>query len=689
MNQGQRLSLLAGLALLLLGSTSALADVICDPAILELDEVTDTGIVVIRYTGGGAEDVAGYSLDITWDNTLATAVFERPDNGDFSTALTFLFDTDDPGHVIIDSAIGGVPSGIASGELMKITFTGVASALGTGVIDLTVLALRDDQNQPIVGGDTDVDGFLDVDMVGLPSVENIVFVNNTLTHTDAFVKDGDSVTITAEVTDYDGLTLSDIEANLSGLGGSAAANPDNYSDPLATWDLASVTCTPADGPVNVDIKATDASLNETTNTGTITADNTAPTALENASIAPGHRKIHLSWDDITPRDANPLGVEFRYNTWGDYPTYDNLPPAYPSVHTEGTLALTEETLTAVDWEFLPWDISDRDIYYVTGFVYDMALNYGPTGTTNFGRATNYWLGDVDDTGEVDVATDISQLGDTYGLDENETAAWDPFCNVGPTYSGNPQGIPNPNGDNKVGFEDMMIFALNWSVVTPETKNSVGGTPVLAWRQTDETTWALSLVEKGGDLQGLNLRAELPAGVECSVARGKLLNFQNEPVFLRNLPGRGLDAGLAIFGQGVGFTGTGELVQVTLSEPVENLEVVVTARDAENKDLGVELGQSSPSAVPTVATFAQNYPNPFNPSTTLKFDLPQERKVHLAVYAVDGTKVRTLVDGVRGPGSHEISWDGRDDSGRSVAAGTYFARIDAGDLKQIRKMGLVK
>ena len=47
-------------------------------------------------------------------------------------------------------------------------------------------------------------------MVGIPSVEDVQIVNNTLLHTDDFVKDGDSITITANVTDYDGLVLADI-----------------------------------------------------------------------------------------------------------------------------------------------------------------------------------------------------------------------------------------------------------------------------------------------------------------------------------------------------------------------------------------------------------------------------------------------------------------------------------------------
>ena len=134
------------------------------------------------------------------------------------------------------------------------------------------------------------------------------------------------------------------------------------------------------------------------------------------------------------------------------------------------------------------------------------------------------------------------------------------------------------------------------------------------------------MDKGGDLQGLNLRAEMPDGVQCTVTAGDLLAEQEVPVFLRNIPQHGVDAGLALFGRGAGFSGSGELVRVTLSKPVDDLQAVVTARDADNKDLGVEVGTDNPSAVPTVASFSQNYPNPFNPRTTLAFELPDERQV---------------------------------------------------------------
>ena len=85
-----------------------------------------------------------------------------------------------------------------------------------------------------------------------------------------------------------------------------------------------------------------------------------------------------------------------------------------------------------------------------------------------------------------------------------------------------------------------------------------------------------------------------------------------------------------------------------------------------------------------------YPNPFNPSTTIRYDLPASAKVGLVVYDVAGRLVRTLVAAETvGAGSHEVVWNGRDESGRVASAGVYYCRLDAGQYAQTRRMTLVK
>lgn len=85
-----------------------------------------------------------------------------------------------------------------------------------------------------------------------------------------------------------------------------------------------------------------------------------------------------------------------------------------------------------------------------------------------------------------------------------------------------------------------------------------------------------------------------------------------------------------------------------------------------------------------------YPNPFNPQTTIVLDLPKRVAMSLRVFDMTGRLVRALVDsGIRGPGRTEVVWNGRDNSGRQVASGTYFYRFSAGDYNETKRIVLIK
>jgi hypothetical protein len=69
-------------------------------------------------------------------------------------------------------------------------------------------------------------------------------------------------------------------------------------------------------------------------------------------------------------------------------------------------------------------------------------------------------------------------------------------------------------------------------------------------------------------------------------------------------------------------------------------------------------------------------NPSSGASELGLDLPRTAAVNLAVYNVDGRMVRTLASGAVPAGSYRYSWDGRDDAGRELPSGLYFARLEA-------------
>jgi flagellar hook assembly protein FlgD len=62
---------------------------------------------------------------------------------------------------------------------------------------------------------------------------------------------------------------------------------------------------------------------------------------------------------------------------------------------------------------------------------------------------------------------------------------------------------------------------------------------------------------------------------------------------------------------------------------------------------------------------------------------------LTIYAVDGRKVRTLVEGWREAGRWDAVWDGTDDRGTAVPSGVYYARLVTRDVERTLAISLVK
>jgi len=85
----------------------------------------------------------------------------------------------------------------------------------------------------------------------------------------------------------------------------------------------------------------------------------------------------------------------------------------------------------------------------------------------------------------------------------------------------------------------------------------------------------------------------------------------------------------------------------------------------------------------------NTPNPFNPVTTISFDLARAGRVELEVFDASGRRVKSLVDGTRSSGHHEVQWNGTDDGGRVVASGVYHYRLRTDGVEQSRPMVLLK
>ncbi len=88
--------------------------------------------------------------------------------------------------------------------------------------------------------------------------------------------------------------------------------------------------------------------------------------------------------------------------------------------------------------------------------------------------------------------------------------------------------------------------------------------------------------------------------------------------------------------------------------------------------------------PLEFTLNQNYPNPFNPATTIGFTIPTTSNVSLKIFNILGKEVVTLVNEVKGAGSHSVIFNAGD-----LSSGVYFYKLSANGLNATKKFVLIK
>ena len=86
---------------------------------------------------------------------------------------------------------------------------------------------------------------------------------------------------------------------------------------------------------------------------------------------------------------------------------------------------------------------------------------------------------------------------------------------------------------------------------------------------------------------------------------------------------------------------------------------------------------------------KNYPNPFNPETSVAFEVEYAGPTLISIHDLRGRLVTTLLDEHLPAGRHEVTWDGRDASGREVPSGVYLSRLEAVGQMAHGRMSLVR
>jgi hypothetical protein len=91
---------------------------------------------------------------------------------------------------------------------------------------------------------------------------------------------------------------------------------------------------------------------------------------------------------------------------------------------------------------------------------------------------------------------------------------------------------------------------------------------------------------------------------------------------------------------------------------------------------------------TYTASARSVPSLFRRTTRISYNAPKTGRVELNIADESGRIVRRLSPGVQQAGHHSVQWDGRDDAGVRLPAGTYQCSVLAGGEPAMTKTVLL-
>ena len=79
----------------------------------------------------------------------------------------------------------------------------------------------------------------------------------------------------------------------------------------------------------------------------------------------------------------------------------------------------------------------------------------------------------------------------------------------------------------------------------------------------------------------------------------------------------------------------------------------------------------------------------NPTTTIRYDLPEDAQVYLVIYNILGQEVTTLISEKQPAGFHRIIWDSKNQFGKPVSPGIYFYLLKTNHFSDSKKLVFLK
>lgn len=82
---------------------------------------------------------------------------------------------------------------------------------------------------------------------------------------------------------------------------------------------------------------------------------------------------------------------------------------------------------------------------------------------------------------------------------------------------------------------------------------------------------------------------------------------------------------------------------------------------------------------------QNYPNPFSEGTSFEFKPDKPGKYSISILDVNGRIIRQMIGNSPFSTTQSLYWDGRGETGKPVASGVYFYRLESDGYNEMKRM----
>ena len=141
-----------------------------------------------------------------------------------------------------------------------------------------------------------------------------------------------------------------------------------------------------------------------------------------------------------------------------------------------------------------------------------------------------------------------------------------------------------------------------------------------------------------------------------------------------------DKPITIIGAYVMGRGTDAINSITVARA--NVQRAIEEYNNNFSSLAYEPGE--PSYIVTDYILYHNYPNPFNPTTTIRYEIPEDGVVTIDIYDILGQRVITILNEFQKADRYEVNFNAF-----GLASGVYIYRMKVNDFITSKKMVLLR